>query len=53
MRYEEWVRRGGAITLRNPDPALNTIHVPVRIRTIPELCNDGKAKVFNTYALVQ
>ena len=52
MRYEEWVRRGGAITLRNPDPTLNTIHVPVTVCTIPALCSDGKAKVFNTFALI-
>lgn len=52
MRYEEWVRQGGAITMRNPDPLLNAIHVPVKIHTIPALCSDGKAKELNTYALI-
>lgn len=52
MRYNEWVRQGGAITLRNPDPYKNVILVPVIVRTKPELCRDGKSKEFNTYALV-
>ena len=37
MRYDEWVKNGGAITLRNPSPTINTLHVPVTIHTIPAL----------------
>ena len=52
MRYDEWVKNGGAITLRNPSPTINTLHVPVTIHTIPALCNDNTSKTFDTYALI-
>ena len=52
MRYDEWVKNGGAITLRNPNPTINTLHVPVTIHTIPALCSDNTSKTFDTYALI-
>lgn len=52
MRYNEWVKDGGAITSRNPNPFLNAIRVPVTIHTIPSLCSGGTEIVFNTRALI-
>ena len=52
MRYNEWVKNGGAITLRNSNPRLNSIRVPVTIHTIPALCSSSAAISFETYALI-
>ena len=52
MRYNEWVKNGGAITTRNPNPYVKAIIVPVAIHTIPALCTGGAEKVLNTYALI-
>lgn len=52
MNYEDWLKYGGAITIRNEDPYLKSIIIPVTIQTAPNLCSDGISKMYNTYALI-
>ena len=52
MNYEDWLKYGGAITIRNEDPYLKSIIIPVTIQTAPNLCSDGISKMYSTYALI-
>ncbi len=39
MRYNEWLEKGCAVTYRNSDPFVNTILLPVKIKTLANCCN--------------